>query len=361
MIIIILAGGSGTRLWPYSKKDFPKQFLKIKDDTSLLQNTISRFEKVSFVDQIIIVTNSSLVHLVEKQIKELHPKIKISIVVEPYQKNTAPAIALSVKYITETLQVSKTEKILVMPSDHIISPEDKFLSYFEKINNFPIEKFITFGIRPTKPESGYGYIEVGEKITNDIYNVNRFIEKPNIDNAKKFLLSGRHYWNLGLFLFNLDIFNKTLKKHANSIYELSQQSYLDMFNNFNKMPNVSFDYAILEKTDQINMIPLDISWSDVGSWDSIYEVLEKDQNNNVKIGNIFTIDTKNCLLISKNKTISTIGLKDIIIVETDEGIFLAKKGKSQEIKDLIKKLQAKSKNLSSNESLLVRSKDDKNQ
>ncbi|PIS00775.1 MAG: mannose-1-phosphate guanylyltransferase/mannose-6-phosphate isomerase [Chlamydiae bacterium CG10_big_fil_rev_8_21_14_0_10_35_9] len=336
MKLIILAGGKGKRLWPFSKDTFPKQFLKFEEDGSLLQKTIQRFSSILSEKDIVISTNESYAILVKKQLGSLAPHI----VVEPEGKNTAPAIALSVKYIQEKMNLEPNEPILVIPSDHFIEPEEVFLSYLFKVSNSPASKdcLITFGIKPTRPETGYGYIESGSKIDKSIYQVERFIEKPPLKAARKYICESNFYWNSGMFLFSLATFSKELEKYAPDIFQQFLSSFETMQSNFSNMPFISFDFALMEKTTRALVCPMDVSWSDVGSWDSVYDVMPKDLNQNVKIGNVVAIDTKNSLIIGNKKLVSTLGLKDIIFIETDDAIFLSKKGKSQEVKKLVNKL-----------------------
>ncbi|MBI5346334.1 MAG: mannose-1-phosphate guanylyltransferase [Chlamydiae bacterium] len=342
MKIIILAGGGGSRLWPISSKDFPKQFLTLMDNESLLQKTVKRFSNFCFLEELIVVTNVDYVPLVEEQLKFFKGNFKV--LVEKEGKNTAPAAILGIKYLQENSKLKPTSKILVLPSDHLISPEHLFLAQLEELERQELDRMITFGVRPSKPETGYGYIQVGEKIEKNLFEVKKFEEKPDLKKAEQFLLEGNFLWNSGMFLFTKQIFFSELKKHCFEIFKLLEGSFDDVCENFEKMPNISLDYALMEKSKRLAVCPLEASWSDVGSWDSIYDVLSKDENDNVKIGDVLAIDTQNCLIMSKKRLISTIGLKDLLIVETDDAILLAKKGESQKVKDLLLKLQSRAKN-----------------
>ncbi len=354
MKVVILAGGGGTRLWPFSRLDYPKQFLVFKDQESLLQKSVKRFIDCPFVEKILVVTHAHYAHLVEKQLAQVDPDRKICILVEPYRKNTAPAIALSVRYIEEKLGARPDTPILVLPSDHLISPEEVFLSYLEKVKEKKIKnKIVAFGILPNRPDTGYGYIRVGKKKNSLFFEVESFVEKPDLERAKQYLFEGNYYWNAGIFFFTPEIFWKELKAHVPQMYAHVQGDYLSLFHAFDQMPEISIDYAVMEKSKNILLCPLPVSWSDVGSWDSVYDVLDKDQNANVKVGNIVDIDTKNSLIIGGKRLISTIGLEDVLIVETPDALFMAKKGESQKVKKLIEELQKRgqaAKELSTSES-----------
>ncbi|NPA51696.1 MAG: mannose-1-phosphate guanylyltransferase/mannose-6-phosphate isomerase [Aquificae bacterium] len=338
---IILAGGSGTRLFPLSRKNYPKQFLSFGDKDTLLQKTIKRNLKVAQdIDNIVIITNNAYQYHVKNQLEKVLDKAISNIILEPIGRNTAPAIALAVKYLIEKLNTPEDEVLFISPSDHIISPEEDFVEYVKQAQTLAKEGYIvTFGIRPTKPETGYGYIEVDQAIGNG-YKVSKFHEKPDLQTAQRYVISGKFYWNSGMFAFTIKTILEELKKHSPEIYDqLKNQSFEELIMNFEEMPDISIDYAVMEKTDKSVVLPLDITWSDVGSWDSLYDVLDKDENQNVKIGKVVDIDTKNSLIIGEKRLITTIGIEDLIIIETPDVITIAKKGHSQKIKDLVKILQ----------------------
>lgn len=337
MKIVILAGGSGTRLWPLSNEKTPKQFLKFIDKHSLFQKTCLRFKNFKSIDQIFVITNKNLEKITKKQIKEIGFDKKVKVILEPCKKNTIGAFLYAFKILKEKFSLKKKEKILFLPSDHLIFPNEKFLSYIEALKSIKTKKIIIFGIRPNKIETGFGYIKISEKKDSKLYVLQDFIEKPCFEKAKEFFLSEKYLWNAGMFFLTEEIFSKELKKNCQDLYTIYENSFEVFLNNFSKIPSISIDYALIEKTKNILVNILDISWSDVGSFESLYDILQKDKNSNVTKGNILTLNTKNSLIFSKKKIISTIGLDNILLIETNDAIFLAKKGESQKIKELIEK------------------------
>lgn len=326
MQIVILAGGGGTRLWPLSKKGFPKQFMQFGDGKSLLQKTVIRFLEAPFVESILISTNALYGPLVEAQIAKIDFKKKCKILIEPASKNTAPAICLAVK------EIGKNCPILISPADHFLEPATSFYTAIEKV--IPLlsrHKIVTFGIKPIRPETGYGYIKLGKKTKDGLYEVSAFVEKPPVEKAMLFLQSQKYLWNSGMFAFTAETFWKEMEIHAAEI--------ANGLSNFSSLPNISIDYALMEKTKNIEVLPIDISWSDIGSWDRVYDLLKKDENQNVTSGNVIALDTKNSLILGGKKLISTIGLEDILIVETEDALFIAKKGHSEKVRRIIEKME----------------------
>ena len=337
---IILAGGGGTRLWPFSRSSLPKQFLHFGDKDSLLQKTIRRFYPQVAAKDILIVTNQIYFHLAKNQLTQIDPAFEKQILVEPEKKNTAPAIYLAVKYFQDILGADENDCFLVSSADHILSHAETLVATALKAK--PIVQqgsHLVFGIRPHKPETGYGYIKTGLSQNNDLFKVEQFVEKPDYQTAQRYLLSGQYLWNAGIFLFQIKTFLEDLFVHCPEIHSLSQNSFQKTEENFSQMPDISIDYALLEKSSHLLVAPLDVSWSDVGSWDSIYDLFNKDCNQNVKVGNILDIDTKNCLIMGDKRLISTIGLENLLIVDTEDALFIGRKGQSQSVKHLVDEMK----------------------
>lgn len=339
MIILVLAGGGGTRLWPLSRQDMPKQFHPFNGSLSLLQNTVSRFIKHPDVQKILIATNDQYLNLVETQIQEIDPEKRCETIVEPTRRNTAPAIAFAIRHLQETFGAKEDQVVLTIPSDHLIEQETVFLECLDKLKvTAKGNRMITFGIRPTKPETGYGYIEIDSPFDASTYEIKKFIEKPNLENAERYAKSPSYYWNSGMFLFSIKTFWTQLAQHAPDIYAIARKGVQEVRANYASFPDISIDYAVMEKCRDALVCPLSIPWSDVGSWDSVYEVLEKDANQNVTIGNIEALNTHRCLIINGKNLISTIGIEDLLIIQTDDVLLISRKDESQKLKTMVQNL-----------------------
>ena len=343
MTNIILCGGNGTRLWPISRTLFPKQFIKMFDEKSLFQLTVQRNSKMC--DSTFIVSNTEQYFLALDQLEELVlnnnglSAQKNEFLLESIGRNTAPAIALA------CMALPKDEEVLVTPSDHLIKDEKEYEKVLKKAKELANKnKLVTFGITPTFPETGFGYIEANE---ND---VKAFHEKPDFQTATSYLEAGNYYWNSGMFCFKAGIFLGELKKHSPAIYDSckiafeNKQKIADnqlriTHESMSAIPEESIDCAVMEKSTKVKVVPSDINWSDVGSFDSLYEELEKDEYGNTVNHNHIAIDSKNNLIYGNERKIATVDIEDCIIVDTGDALLVSKKGSSQKVKQIVGKLK----------------------
>ena len=334
---LILAGGSGSRLWPLSRELYPKQLLNIQNTESLLQATFDRLKECIEPENIVSLTGVKHYSNVRYQLSAITENPVV--LSEPISKNTAPAIVLGTKYLMET---SKSDPVvLVVPSDHMIKDIKGFAETIKEGEKLALEgKIVTFGIKPTYPETGYGYINS---------NTNKFVEKPNEELAKKYLEDGNYYWNGGIFMFKASVLMEEAAKGAPEIYEKLKNFDFSSsdeipFTEYDKMPNISIDYAVMEKSDKVAMVVLKSDWNDLGSWKSIYDVSKKDEDGNVKIGHVLDEGSKNSFVYSSSKLVATIGLEDIILVETEDAFLACKADKSQDVKKIFDTLKKQNDN-----------------
>ncbi len=339
MVNIILCGGSGTRLWPISRTLLPKQFVKLFDNKSLFQLTVERNSKLC--KKQFIVSNAEQYFLALDQLEESN-KSNNKYLLEPVGRNTAPAIALS------CMKLDYDEIVLVTPSDHLIKNQTEYEKVLKKAKELANKNFlVTFGIKPTFAETGFGYIEgINE------FDVKAFYEKPDLKTATAYLEAGNYYWNSGMFCFKAGVFLDELKKYSPKIYEaslsalnnsnddndLTRISYEDMIN----IPEDSIDYAVMEKSNIVKVVPSDISWSDLGSFDALYEELPKDKNGNTLNENFVSIDSKNNLVYGEHRKIAAVDIEDLIIVDTGDALLISKKGSSQKVKKIVEEVRKNS-------------------
>ncbi len=334
MTNIILCGGSGTRLWPISRTLMPKQFVKLFDDKSLFQLTVERNSKVC--DNQFIVSNVEQYFLALDQLEELE-KSNNTYLLEPIGRNTAPAIALA------CMALDKEEIVLVTPSDHLIKDENEYSKVLARAKELAQENYlVTFGITPDFAETGFGYIEANGE------DVKAFHEKPNKQIAQSYVDAGNYYWNSGMFMFKAGAFLEELQKYSPAIFEGSKNALENASTNkitrikHNDMLNIpedSIDYAVMEKSQKVKVVASDINWSDVGSFDALYEELPKDENGNSLNDKYIPIDSKNNFIHSKNKYIATIDVEELVIVDTGDALLVSKKGSSQKVKQVVAELK----------------------
>lgn len=338
MKTIILAGGKGTRLWPLSRESFPKQFIKIFDDESLFQKAIKRALKFSNEREIFIVTNKDYKFRVIDEIHNEKFNVDIpeeNILLEPQGKNTLPALYYGMKKISEIFNNCNT---LVLTSDHLIDDNENFVKTIKDCENFAKDFLITFGIKPLNPSTGYGYIKLGRKISENINEVEKFKEKPDIETAKKYIDEGC-LWNSGMFLFNTALFMEAVKNYAPEIYK-NFESQIEIEEIYKNIPEISVDYGIMEKVKNAAVVKLNTYWSDLGSFDAIYNAFEKDENGNAIRGECILENSENNLVISSKLT-SLINLKNLVIVDTDDALLIANRGDTEKVKKIYKILKEK--------------------
>lgn len=348
LVPVIMCGGSGTRLWPLSRASYPKQYWAITGDQTLLQQTQSRLKGLPNLSGPLVICNEDHRFIVAEQLRQLAID-PLSIILEPEGKNTAPAIALA------ALQASRNgcdPLLLVLAADHSIKDEDSFeravlagISYAEG------GSLVTFGIVPTSPEVGYGYIEGADKIDamSSGSPIVRFVEKPNKTTAEEFLQSGRFTWNSGMFLFRASTILEELERYSPEILKNCRASLAKAATDlsfirldsgaFKSCPESSIDVAVMEKTSRGVVIPLQAGWSDIGSWSSLWDTSDKDENGNVVRGRVMQKDAKNCYLRSEKRLVVGLGIEDLVVVETDDVVLVAKQSSSQEIKNIVKTLE----------------------
>lgn len=341
MFGIILAGGSGSRLWPLSRELYPKQLLNLNSNKSLLQATFERLNRFMPAENIVSITNVKHASNVRMQLENISNKI--SVLAEPLSKNTAPAIALATKFI---MGKEDDPIILVVPSDHLIKNNKNFVETVKKGEKLAQKGYIvTFGIAPEYPETGYGYINIFHKPILGGFKVKEFVEKPDAKTAQKYIDAKTYFWNSGIFMFKASTMIEEIKNLAPEMYKVMEEFDFSAsenieYNLFNKMPNISIDYAIMEKSDKIALVKMESDWNDLGSWQSIYDVSKKDKNNNVMIGHVLDENSKNSFVYASSKLVATIGLEDTVLVETEDAILACKKDKTQDVKkifDILKK------------------------
>lgn len=339
MKVVILAGGGGSRLFPLSRKSYPKQFLALEDDKSLLVHTVERFLKLVPAEDIVLVTNESYLYHVQNELELCHAS-NAHIVLEPVAKNTAPAIALAAKYCESELGCAEDEVLIIAAADHVIRQQDAFSACIkEAAKTAKSGSFVTLGIKPRSPETGYGYIEAGTE-NGGSYAVQSFKEKPNLETAQAYLEAGNYYWNSGMFAFTIGCIMEELAAYQPAISGLMEgKSYTEVHDNFGKMPSISIDYAVAENSQKVRMVPLSCYWNDIGSWDAMYDILEKDEAGNAVKGDCITIDCKDSLLIGHDRLLAGIGIDDLLLVESDDVIVATKKGNSQKVKDVVETLK----------------------
>ena len=342
IVPVILSGGSGTRLWPMSRPEKPKQLLPLTAEATMLQLTAQRAVGERFAAPI-VVANARHAGEIEAQLAAVGAEPQ-SLILEPAGRNTAPAIALA------ALAADPAAPLLVMPSDHVIGDVDAFLAAVEAALPLVADGWlVTFGIAPDAPETGYGWIQVGEEIAPRVHRVARFVEKPPRDKAEAMLAAGDHAWNGGIFLFRADAFLGALEAHRPEMLAAVTEAMdkagregvrvLPDAEAFARSPDDSIDYAVMEKAERVAVVPVAMGWSDVGSWDALHAISDTDDGGNAHQGEVLAIDTANCLVRTDGARIALVGVEDLIVVASGDDVLILPRGRSQEVKKLIEAMR----------------------
>jgi len=345
---IILSGGAGTRLWPLSWGDHPKQFLPLVSERTMIQETLLRLKGLELGSPVISCGEGHR-FMVAQQIGEVSDK-KPTIILEPMAKNTAPAIAAA---CCAAMKQDKDAIVVVLPSDHVIADVETFQkAVMTAAENAEKGNLVTFGIVPTFPATGYGYVKASGKEENGAYTLEKFVEKPALETAKEYLASGEYAWNSGMFVFKAATFIDELKTYNPEMARLSIQAFENANDSdsdfvrldkeaFNQIKGDSIDYAVMEKTKVGKIVKLNAGWDDVGSWTALYDISKKDEKKNVIKGDVIALDTTASYIRGGKRTIATIGLDNIVVVDSDDSLLIAAKGKIQDVKKVAEQIKAR--------------------
>lgn len=350
MIPVILSGGSGTRLWPVSRKTHPKQFWPLLSEDSMLQETVSRLNSYPGIQDPVVVCNEDHRFFVAHQL-QTSTLDDAAIILEPVGRNTAPAVTAAAFHALQNTAEEEDPVLLVLPADHVIEDIESFHRALAKAEQLAKSGYmVTFGIVPTAPETGYGYIQAGELLgeQSGARQISRFVEKPDRETAGRYLESGAYFWNSGMFVFQASTYLQALEQFAPDMLAATRRAYeqaeadVDFIRldkeAFIACPSDSIDYAVMEHTDNGVVIPLDVGWNDVGSWSALWEIGDKDEQGNVLIGDVLAQDTAGCYLRSDNRLLATVGIEDIMVIDTHDVVLVAHKDKVQDVKELVSQL-----------------------
>jgi mannose-1-phosphate guanylyltransferase/mannose-6-phosphate isomerase len=343
---VVMAGGKGTRFWPLSREKFPKQYLKLAGERSLLQDTLMRLEIIAKKGSVHIVTTEVQKDIVDWQAREVMRDFQT--VVEPEGKNTAPAIALMA---FKLMKKDRDALVLVLPSDHFIRDVPPFEDAVAKAAALAAKgRIVTFGITPTRPETGFGYIKAGKPLGGGSYNVSRFVEKPDIKTARAYLKQGGFYWNSGMFLFRAKDMLEELKRYMPATYKAFDAVRKSLNGKaeekalraaYSAVQEESIDYGVMEKTKRVAVIKTDFHWSDIGSWNALGEVVDADRDGNVSEGNVVNLDCRDSIFYTDNKLLGAVGLSGMVVVNTTDATLIIPRDRVQEVKDLVTELKLK--------------------
>lgn len=343
-----MAGGSGTRFWPLSREKMPKQLLKIGGEDTLIQQTVSRVLPLVKREDIFLVTNQGLSDAISFQLtQKFEGSWDMNFILEPEAKNTAPALGLAALHLN---RIDPEGIMVVLSADHVVRKPSEFLNLVRKAcDAAKNDCLVTLGIKPDRPETGYGYIKAGEEqIEGDAYRVEAFVEKPDIETAKRYLEQGTYYWNSGIFIWKTRTLLQEIEKYAPSLHAglMEIQKSIGADNEteviskvFKKLDAISIDYAVMEKTDRAAVIPADIGWSDVGSWTALDDVSDRDAAGNIITGNVIDIGSRDSIMYAEKRLVATIGLKDAVVVDTPDATLVCSKDRAQDVKKVVEQLK----------------------
>ena len=346
---VVISGGAGTRLWPLSTNARPKQFHSLGSDQTLIQDTVRRLTGAEGLDvqEPILACSGRHLALIQEQMAEVGCT-PAAVILEPFGRNTA-AVAMAAALAVEGMDPEAL--VLLMPSDHVIGRPEVFARAVAEAAPVARSRIVVFGVKPSAPEVGFGYIEVGEALQGEVRAVAGFVEKPDLDTARGYVARGRHLWNAGLFLFSPRVLIAEMERLApdvaasvrrampqtparHGVFELDAEA-------FEACPSISMDYAVMEHTDKAAVMPVDPAWADIGSWSSLWEQGSKDANGNVLRGDVAVLDTHDCLVWSQDRMVATIGVSDLIVVQTADAVLVMPKSRAQDVKRLVEDLQAR--------------------
>jgi len=348
IVPVILSGGTGSRLWPLSREAYPKQFLPLAGEKTLFQNTVTRVRDVAGIAAPLVVCNDEHRFMVAEQLRTLDVN-PAAVILEPMGRNTAPAIAVAA---LQAMAAGEDPILLILPADHVITDGEGFQRAVERATPHAEDgRLITFGIVPRAPETGYGYIKAGEPLGGgQLYVVERFVEKPEAATARTYIDSGRYYWNSGMFMFRASRLLEELECFAPRMLATCRKALAEAKRDldflrldraaFEDCPSDSLDYAVMEKTTSAVVLALDVNWNDVGSWSALWEVGDRDSNSNVLKGDVLVEDTRNTYVYAGERLVATVGLDNIVVVETADAVLVARKDRVQEVKAIVNRLKA---------------------
>ncbi|RME00009.1 MAG: mannose-1-phosphate guanylyltransferase [Calditrichaeota bacterium] len=350
MLALIMAGGSGTRFWPKSRKKHPKQLLSIYGKETMLQQTVNRLKPAVPVEKIFIVSTQSQIEEIQKQLPQIPPQ---NIIVEPVGKNTAPCIGLGALYMR---RVDPEEVMVVLPADHLITKEELWLQQLQQAEAVArhTNALVTIGIRPSYPSTGYGYIQFTNDVVNidsiSAYKVKTFAEKPNYETACRFLESGDFLWNSGIFIWKISTILREIEEHLPEIHDAlnkidqaigtpKEKETIDFI--YRQIRSISIDYGVMEYAKEVYVLAGNFGWNDLGSWNEVYEIQPKDEQKNVAKEHHVLLDTRGCLVDVNNKVVAAIGLKDMIIVDTEDAMLICPRDRAQDVREVVEALKRK--------------------